>query len=788
MVVAVTPIVVADNFFFPFITGKGFFFRIVVEILVGMWALLAYRDPAYRPKPSYILYAIVALVGVMAIADIFSQNPEKSIWSNYERMEGLVTLVHLLAYFVVSVAVLSTTKLWERLMQVSLVASVYIAGYGVLQYAGALESFQSATRVEATFGNSAYLAIYALINVFFAVLLLMRVNRENWVRFAQVAYAGTAALNLFVLYHSGTRGTILGLLGGTMLTLLILSFGGKHRAKFRPYALGVIVFAIISAGSLVMFQTSSFVKESPVLSRFAPTAIIQSFVDARLPVWSMAFQGFLERPIFGWGQESFNYVFNEYYDPGMYAQEAWFDRAHNVFLDWLVAGGILGLLAYLALFGSLGYYLWFRPIELSYEEKALFTGLLAAYFIHNIFVFDNLMSYVLFFSILGFVHVLAVGHREVGMLERAERAIGKAVRDDGGADFVQIVVAGALTIAVLYTVNYAPIAQNKELIEALKTPAPSTDLFTQIEQALGNGQITSPEKLDEFLAQFLTGDRLTETKEILASGSVKTVGDAASLVVSAAQREGMMHFKTAIDYQSLGTAEVREHLAIRASQVISSEYVDENLKKEFAVFAATEMAAQAEALSLDARYQYMAGSFLAKIESAVQVPGVASAESYYLRAIELSPKKQMFLMDLGYFYLVRGDTVRALEQLKKAHELETKNESARISYAIGAIYAGDDTLAEQVLLPLGSMGKTDKQVLNAYATKERYAPAIKALEERALTEPNNFELETQLASFYALAGERAKAIKALEHAIELNPEYKAQGEYYIGEIKAGRNP
>jgi O-antigen ligase len=72
----------------------------------------------------------------------------------------------------------------------------------------------------------------------------------------------------------------------------------------------------------------------------------------------MAIKGIAEKPFIGWGQESFNYVFNKYYDPRMYNQEQWFDRAHNVFFDWLTAGGILGLGTYLFFFGTLLWYLW----------------------------------------------------------------------------------------------------------------------------------------------------------------------------------------------------------------------------------------------------------------------------------------------------------------------------------------------------------------------------------------------------------------------------------------------
>jgi O-antigen ligase len=63
----------------------------------------------------------------------------------------------------------------------------------------------------------------------------------------------------------------------------------------------------------------------------------------------MVYQGFKEKPVFGWGQENFNYVFNKYYNPAMFDQEQWFDRAHNEFLDWLIAGGLPAFFLYISL-------------------------------------------------------------------------------------------------------------------------------------------------------------------------------------------------------------------------------------------------------------------------------------------------------------------------------------------------------------------------------------------------------------------------------------------------------
>ena len=81
----------------------------------------------------------------------------------------------------------------------------------------------------------------------------------------------------------------------------------------------------------------------------------------------------------------FNYVFNKHYNPLMYGQEPWFDRTHNVVLDWMINAGFLGLVSYLGLFATAIYMLWFRKNNISSLERSLLTGLLAAYFFHNLF-------------------------------------------------------------------------------------------------------------------------------------------------------------------------------------------------------------------------------------------------------------------------------------------------------------------------------------------------------------------------------------------------------------------
>src|SRR6185437_7142376 len=133
---------VSNSLFFPFITGKGFAFRILVEAAAAAWVVLAFVEPKYRPKFSWTLALYGALVVWMFIADAASLSPLKAFWSNFERMDGWVTLIHLFVFFVVAGSVLSVDGLWRKWWLTFLSASALVSFYGVFQLLGWLQIHQ----------------------------------------------------------------------------------------------------------------------------------------------------------------------------------------------------------------------------------------------------------------------------------------------------------------------------------------------------------------------------------------------------------------------------------------------------------------------------------------------------------------------------------------------------------------------------------------------------------------------------------------------------------------------
>lgn len=481
-----TPTIVANSFFFPFITGKAFYLRTLIELVVAAWLVLALVDKAYRPRFSWIGAAVVAFVAWMFIADCFALNVTKAFWSNFERMEGWVLLIHLLGFFFAAGAVLRVEKMfnWRAWFLTSLGASLFVTGYSLLQLAGTLAIHQGSTRIDATLGNSAYLAIYFLFMVFIALWLALT-EKYSWLKWSLIALA---VLEAVLIFFTETRGTVIGLILGFALAALLTAITAGARP--RRYALGALVLILIFAGGLYLGRNSSFVQNNHVLQRV--TSISLSDGQTRFTIWHMAFEGVLERPIIGWGQEGFNYVFNTFYDPSLYQQEQWFDRAHNAFIDWLTAGGFPAFLLYLSLFGSAIVLLW-RSSQLSRSERTLLTAALVGYAVHNLFVFDNISSYLYFFAILALIDSQVA--RPIKWIDDIP------VLSDSDGLIYALPISAVVCFTLIWFVNGTQMQTASNLITALSSSAdPSTNIA--IFQDFANHPVPQMQEIREQLVSF----------------------------------------------------------------------------------------------------------------------------------------------------------------------------------------------------------------------------------------------------------------------------------------------
>jgi len=768
------PLIVVNFYFFPFITGKAFFFRLIVEVAFAGWVLLAFMDAKYRPKLSRLTIGVTAFAVIALVADLIGVNPLRSIWSNFERMEGWITIIHLWALFLVVSNVFGPyeegKKLWHRWFASNLGVATTIAVYGLLQIADVVAIHQGSVRVDASLGNSAYMAVYMLFCLGIAVFMFLS-SQNRWsfkisgsdvnlmlywlfiiistivlaslssskeivgffsalstfisthpilfitgliVTGVSIAYPYRVLplLFTFIIFQTQTRGTILGLIGGIMLALALYAIFGKKESKRSRYISGGAILLIIILGIVFWAnRDSSFVKNNQVLNRLATISINDVKTQARGYIWPMAIKGATERPILGWGQENFNYIFNANYEPKMYSQEQWFDRAHSVFLDWFVATGFVGLIAYIALYVLLLMKVWKSSLTLA--EKSVLTGLVAGYAIHNVFVFDNLASYVMFFAILAFAdsQVSAHHNRQEGNVLFGSKQVHK--------DAVEYVVAPIVIVCfvlTIYFVQYRVVKANTRLIDALISCSgggtPSVDLY----------------------ARALAVDSYTANQEI------------------------------------------REQLLNCAVRVIGAPQAPGPMKQAFFTSAMTEIQNQVAVTPKDARIYTLGGSFMNNIGQFTEALPLLE------KAQELSPKKQSIIFELVTSYInLNTNLDKAVELAKMAYESAPDYYQAKFAYATTLVTAGKEKEAKELF-------KDDPSVLNsaqmaqAYFIRKEYWKAIEIYKTLIKENPNEINYRAQLAQIQYTAGQKYEAIATLRTLAKDKPELKDQIEAAIKQM------
>lgn len=684
----------SSGLYFPFISGKNFIFRLLVEVAFFGWVALALRDPKYRLniRRSPLLIAYSVFMAILLLADLFGVDSFKSVWSNFERMEGFVGHIHLFAYFVVLSAMLHTVTDYERMFKYFIASNIAVLVFGYGQMIGAKgyifsqllpglsEKFSalfpihmSENRLDSTLGNSAYFAIYCLMFAFIAALLWLQQKKDSKYTWF---YPTLIALNIIALFYTGTRGTQIGALVGAFVTLGIV--GWFEKGVLRRRIVGILVVGMILVASIFAFKNTSFIQNSPTLARFASISPTDLTGMSRLSIWKISYEAFKERPLLGYGQDNFSYIYASKFIPEkMWQLESWYDRSHDVFFDWLIAAGALGLLSYLSLYVVTLYLLWIRKNEMPLRERAILTGLLAGYFVHNIFVFDNLISYVMFFAVLAYI-AFRTGARG-GVHE------GKAVSLDH-MNMLWLPLIGIVFLFTQYYVNYLPFRVNKLLVKGLDVNR---------------------------LIQTMPFDQVVKV-----------------------ERES---FQKAIALHTLGSTEAREQFlqtAVRISQVTIPADIPQEQRQaaiagvnDLVKAARSDIESSYEANKDDVRMLSIYGMFYNGIGDGV------SAEKVLARAHELAPKKQLVSFDLVRAYLLQGKFDQAYALAKETYDLAPAYSDAAKVLMLAAAYDKKWVETRDYLATQKQTVPLDADILTALVSTGQTSLAIELLNELKRTNP-----------------------------------------------------
>lgn len=338
-----------------------------------------------------LILPVVALASAYIVSTIFSIVPATSFLGSYQRLQGTYTTLSYIVLFAAIVANLREREQIERIVTIAVLVSLPVSLYGVLQKLS-LDPIpwggDTSLRIASNMGNSIFVAAYLIMVIPLTIGRMLRSfsvivktdDKSSLVsHFIQgTIYVTVLALQVIAVFLSQSRGPFMGMLISVFGVFVVLFLFITRKRKLALAWSGMLLLGGIG---LVVFNIEGGPLESlrsmPQIGRYGQLLdpdsnsakvrryIWQGTVDLVLPHQPLQFpDGRTDifntiRPIIGYGPESMYVAYNPFYVPELAYVErrnASPDRSHNETWDSLVITGLVGMIAYLALFELVFFY------------------------------------------------------------------------------------------------------------------------------------------------------------------------------------------------------------------------------------------------------------------------------------------------------------------------------------------------------------------------------------------------------------------------------------------------
>ena len=720
------PLCFWHGFLFPYTFPKTIIFRILIEAALVPWVLLLWMRPALRANFFTPLgAAVTAYGGALLLSAYTGVNGQYSFWSGYERMFGVFTQLHIIFFFFMLTTVVREKREWNILFQI--VAGVV----AIVSLGGVLQGFTSTDLSISTIGNAAFLSSFLVLGFFYVAVLLMKEERISW---KSAYYASILCFSVMSIFFTQARAGVLGLGAGILLLIVLFLVGGtqegttlsiSHRILKRMGIAALVAIAVVVIGVLV-FQEEMRVLVPRQYHQFLEFNLTQRTASGRLLTWGVAWEGWKDRFLFGWGPENFQILFNTHYNPQLYMQEPWFDRAHNIIFDIGTTSGAVGLVTYAGMFilaGVSAVRLW-RQNRSSFWEMGVVISLLLAHLCQNLFTFDSITSLPFVFLAFAFM-----GARQEAYHTSLETVHGieKNKRGPLSVIVISVLVVGFL---IFYT-NIRPLLANRNA---------------------HNGW---------------------ESLRTLASDDI-----------------AIAYFNSALAYEDFGSLDIRRFTAEYIFEFLKQggKRPDDSLRN-LIDYAVRRMGENISADPRNVKWYMYRGELYSILAQKFDPVFAKNAEVDFLKARELSPGRPQIYLELAQARKVAGDVDGAWKYLEHILRIIPDFSFSHLNAAVLAIETGNREREEIEIAWLTAHDNLGVESLrDAYFLKKRYKEAVHIQElivdatERSsknYTPAYRIQVHQQLAALYVFAGEIEKARNMALMVLALDPTKKSEVEAFL---------
>ena len=332
---------------------KAVLMRGITLVAFGAWAwhVLVEGGSVRRTKVDYL---ILAVLGWVALSAVFSIHPPTAIFGKYRRFEGLISFVTYATMYFLAVQMLDRVTRIRALARTLFYSGTAVSLYGTMQYLG-IDPLSwgrlpfEPNRAFSTYGNPDLLGGFIVFPLVISLGLALSEKDHRW----RIAYWSGFLVTVVCWITAFTRGAWIGWAVG----LIFLGFAAwRLRTRFTRVDWS-FTGAIAAVAAVVVVR--SLTADHAVLNVWRRLVSIFEF-DAgsaltRFQIWDAAWRATLDRPVFGFGADTFRLVFPQY-KPIEYSQTVGHisvaDNVHNYILQLTSAIGIPGMLLLYGLFAT----------------------------------------------------------------------------------------------------------------------------------------------------------------------------------------------------------------------------------------------------------------------------------------------------------------------------------------------------------------------------------------------------------------------------------------------------
>ncbi|MCL2503930.1 MAG: O-antigen ligase family protein [Coriobacteriia bacterium] len=305
-----------------------------------------------KVRLSKIDWLVLVFLAWVAITTVTSIHPATAFFGKYRRFEGLLSFINYAMVFFLTLQLADRRSRVHALVRTLFASGFIVVAYGVLQYLG-VEPIDygalpfEARRSFATYGNPDLLGGFLMFMLPLAITLALAEDRRDW----RIAYWIGALLTSVVMITAFTRSAWVG--GSVAIVVLVVMMVlQKVRLRSEDYVMGGSAVGLVGLVAFISTLTPSDVMNiaSRVQSIFQ---FDEGSALTRFQIWGAAWRAVLDRPVLGFGADTFRLVF-PYYKPAEYVEIAGYlsvaDNVHNYLLQLASALGIPGALLLYGLF------------------------------------------------------------------------------------------------------------------------------------------------------------------------------------------------------------------------------------------------------------------------------------------------------------------------------------------------------------------------------------------------------------------------------------------------------